>query len=72
MSLFMLSGAIAQVNALLLGFAADILGMETLLIGTAALCTAMVVLAASLVPTLRHLDRATGEAIRLRDQVCAT
>ena len=71
MSLFMLSGAIAQVNALLLGFGADILGMETLLIGTTLVCTVLVAVAVLLVPTLRHLDRATGEAIRMRDNISA-
>ena len=72
MSLFMLSGAIAQVNALLLGFGADVLGIETLLIGTTLVCTVLVAATVLLVPTLRHLDRATSEVIRMRDNVSAS
>ncbi len=72
MSLFMLSGAIAQVNALLLGFGADLIGMETLLIGSTILCTVLVAVVIVLVPTLRHLDRATGQAVRMRDNVSAS
>lgn len=72
MSLFMLSGAVAQINALLLGFGADILGMETLLIGATLLCTVLVAAVVFLVPTLRHLDRITATIIRLRDKDAAT
>lgn len=72
MSLFMLSGAIAQVNALLLGFGADLIGIETLLIGSTMLCTVLVAVVIVLVPTLRHLDRATGQAVRVRDNVSAS
>lgn len=72
MSLFMLSGAIAQMNALLLGFGADILGMEPLLIGTTLLCSVLVLGAIVLVPTLRHLDKAAGKVIARRSEASGT
>jgi MFS family permease len=57
MSIFMLSGAVAQINAILLGFGADIVGIQALLIGTTLLCTIVVLIVVLCVPSLRHLDR---------------
>lgn len=72
MSLFMLSGAIAQVNALVLGFIADFLGVVTLVVGATFLCTVLIAVAIVLVPTLRHLDRAADIAIQNRKTVSKT
>lgn len=56
MSLFMINGALAQMNALLLGAVADVVGMEIMLPGAAILCSLLVFLLAVFVPTLRRLD----------------
>ena len=56
MSLFMINGALAQMNALALGAVADVVGMEMMLPGAATLCTLLVFLLAVFVPTLRRLD----------------
>jgi len=57
MSLFMLNGAIAQMNSMMLGLTADWVGMELMLPGTAFLCTILVVVLLVAVPTLRRLDK---------------
>ena len=57
MSLFMLNGALAQVNSVFLGAAADVMGMELLLPAATFVCTLLVVVLALAVPTLRRLDR---------------
>jgi MFS family permease len=57
MSLFMLNGAVAQMNALVLGRVADAVGMELMLPGASLLCSLLVGALALLVPTLRRLDR---------------
>lgn len=64
MSIFMLSGAVAQINAMLLGLGADIIGVEALLIGTTLLCTVLVLIVILLVPSLRHLDRMADKIIQ--------
>lgn len=69
MSIFMLSGAVAQINAVLLGFGADVFGMETLLIGATLLCTILVMTVVLLVPSLRHLDRRANEIIKQANAV---
>ena len=56
MSLFMINGAIAQMNSLVLGGIADVVGMEVLFPGAALLCSALVATLALSVPTLRRLD----------------
>ena len=56
MSLFMISGAIAQMNSLLLGFAADLVGMSVMLPSAGLLCTLAVLLLLMFVPALRNLD----------------
>ncbi|MDP6377086.1 MAG: MFS transporter [Pseudomonadales bacterium] len=58
MSLFMLSGAIAQMNSLVLGGIADVIGMELMLPATTFVCTLLVLALVLAVPTLRNLDRA--------------
>lgn len=57
MSLFMLSGAVAQMNSMMLGLTADWVGMELMLPATSFLCTIIVLMLLLAVPTLRQLDR---------------
>ncbi|MBQ62907.1 MAG: hypothetical protein CMQ19_12645 [Gammaproteobacteria bacterium] len=57
MSLFMISGAIAQMNSLLLGFAADLVGMSVMLPSAGLLCTLALMLLLIFVPVLRKLDQ---------------
>lgn len=57
MSLLMLSGAFAQMNAVVLGVGVDVFGLEVLFVSTTALCTVLVAALIMAVPTLRHLDR---------------
>lgn len=57
MSLFMLSGAVAQMNAMLLGFGADIVGLENLMLASTLTCTILVAVLILTVPKLRKLDR---------------
>ncbi len=64
MSLFMLNGALAQMNSLALGVFAGFIGMELLLPATTFLCTLAVVALVLAVPTLRRLDG----ALKDRDQ----
>jgi len=56
MSLFMINGAVAQMNALLLGVVADVIGMEMMVPGAAVLCCLLTFLLVVFIPTLRHLD----------------
>ena len=56
MSLFMISGAIAQMNALGLGLVADQVGMAVMLPASALICTLGVLLLVILIPALRNLD----------------
>lgn len=64
MSIFMLSGAVAQINAMLLGYGADVIGIRALLIGTTLLCTILVLVVVLLVPSLRHIDRIASQRAR--------
>ena len=57
MSLFMINGAVAQINALGLGLISDQIGLENLLPLSAFLCTVLVLLLVALVPTVRNLGR---------------
>jgi len=56
MSLFMINGAVANMNSLVLGGVADQIGMELLLPGSSLLCSVLVVLLVMTVPVLRRLD----------------
>jgi len=47
---------LAQMNSLVLGGIADVVGMEILFPGAAPLCSALVAILALSVPTLRRLD----------------
>jgi MFS family permease len=60
MSLFMLSGAVAQMNSLTLGLIADWVGLALLVPLTSALCTILVLVLIIVVPTLRRLDQLTS------------
>jgi hypothetical protein len=63
MSLFMINGAVAQLNAVTLGAVADGVGIELLLPGATLLCSGILVVLALSVPTLRRLDvRLAGAA----------
>ena len=62
MSLFMLNGAVAQMNSLALGGVADAVGMTVMLPAAALLCSLMVAVLALGVPTLRRLDNHLEEA----------
>jgi MFS family permease len=57
MSLFMLNGAIAQMNSLVLGLLADIITLEVLLPVTTGLCTVIVTGLFLAVPALKAIDR---------------
>lgn len=61
MSLFMLNGAIAQLNSMLLGVIADIIPLEILLPAATGLCTVIVAMLFLSVPTLRSIDRRLDE-----------
>jgi len=63
MSLFMINMAAAQMNGLVLGAVAERVGLELLLPIATILCSLIVMLLAAAVPTLRHLDRVTSQAI---------
>lgn len=63
MSLLMLSGAFAQMNAMVLGIGVDVFGLEALFVSTTALCTVLVAAMIIAVPTLRHLDRYADRAM---------
>lgn len=56
MSLFMINGAVANMNSLILGGVADVIGMELLLPGSSLICTVLVALLVMTVPVLRRLD----------------
>lgn len=56
MSLFMLNGALAQMNALLLGFIADLIGIEVLIPVTSLLCCLLLVFMIFTVSSVRHMD----------------
>jgi hypothetical protein len=60
MSLFMINGAVAQLNGVTLGAIADRVGMEVLVPGSTLLCSVLLIAMALTVPTLRQLDRAAG------------
>jgi len=60
MSLFMLSGAVAQMNSLTLGLMADWIGLALLVPLTSVLCTILVLGLIIFVPTLRRLDQLTS------------
>ncbi len=68
MSLLMMSGALAQVNAMMLGFGVDVLGIKMLFVGTTLLCTVLVCILVIAVPTLRHLDRFAATIMADRKQ----
>lgn len=63
MSLFMLNGAVAQMNSLLLGFGADWFGLEQLMWVATFICTLLVVLLVLAIPTLRNLDKSVEETL---------
>jgi MFS family permease len=56
MSLFMINGAVAQLNGVSLGAIADRVGMEVLVPGTTLLCSVLLIGMALMVPTLRRLS----------------
>jgi MFS family permease len=56
MSLFMINGAVAQLNAVTLGAVAEGVGIELLLPAATLLCSGILVVLALSVPTLRRLD----------------
>jgi MFS family permease len=56
MSLFMISGAVAQINALGLGMMSDLAGLVVIVPLTSLLCTLLILLLITLVPALRELD----------------
>jgi MFS family permease len=57
MSLFMINGAVAQLNGVTLGAIADRVGMEVLVPGSTLLCSVLLIGMALTVPALRQLDR---------------
>jgi len=57
MSVFMLNGAFAQMNSLVLGLIADAVTIEVMLPAATGLCTIIVIALILSIPTLRHLDR---------------
>lgn len=63
MSLFMLNGAIAQMNALALGILADLATLEVLLPATTGLCTVIVTALFLTVPALKQIDRRIEAAL---------
>lgn len=56
MSLFMINGAVAQLNAVTLGAIADRIGLELLLPGATLACSGILLALALSVPTLQRLD----------------
>jgi MFS family permease len=57
MSLYMVNSAGAQLNGMVLGALAGVVGIEVLLPGATIACTLLLILLALAVPTLRRLDR---------------
>lgn len=57
MSVFMLNGAVAQMNSLVLGLIADAVTMEVMVPVATVLSTVLVIILIATVPTLRRLDR---------------
>ncbi|MDH5737846.1 MAG: MFS transporter, partial [Gammaproteobacteria bacterium] len=56
MSLFMLSGAIAHLNSLVLGLSADALGLELMMILTTGVCALLTLALIYFVPLLKKID----------------